>query len=41
VALLDCTPGTLNPNQMLDFAKSSIEGITQSLLLTDGEHQNG
>jgi hypothetical protein len=41
VAVLDCTPGSLSPDQMLEIAGNSIEGITQSLLLADGERRNG
>jgi hypothetical protein len=37
VAVLDCTPGSMSPDQMLEVAKLSIEGITQSLLLSAGE----
>jgi hypothetical protein len=37
VAVLDCTPGSMSPDQMLEIAKNSIEGIAQSLLLPAGE----
>jgi len=41
VAVLDCTPGSMSPDQMLELAKISIDGIAQSLLLPAGERKNG
>jgi hypothetical protein len=41
VAVLDCTPGSLSPDQMLGIAETSIEGITEGLLLPAGERRNG
>jgi len=41
VAVLNCTPGSMRPDQMLEIAETSIEGITESLLLPAWERQNG